>query len=384
MNFQELGVAEELITALAKRNITEPTPIQSAAYPVLREGKNAYLTAETGTGKTFAYLLPLFARMDRKLEATQVAIVAPTHELAIQIQRECAELAQLAGYPFRVLLLIGGTAMSRQLEKLKKKPHIVVGSPGRVADLITMGKLKAHQLKALVIDEADRLMSKESLPPLQAIIKASPRDRQLVFASATERPEAAEAIATIAPDLLPIRAAAQPVSPTIEHFYLVCEKRDKAELLRKLWHALKPERAMVFVHTVELAEIVALKLNHHHVPTVNLHALASRDERKHAMETFRSGASKVMIASDVAARGLDVKGLTHIFNLDAPTESKSYLHRVGRTGRAGAKGQALTFITEQDLRLVKRYQQELNITLSRVVVREGEVRPYTEQDDPPA
>lgn len=371
MDFHELGIADELVAALLKRNITEPTPIQVAAYPVLRDGRSAYLTAETGTGKTFAYLLPLFARMDRKLEATQVAIVAPTHELAIQIQREAAELAQLAGYPLRVLLLIGGTAMGRQLEKLKKKPHIVVGSPGRVADLITMGKLKTHQLKALVIDEADRLMEAETLDALKAIIKASPQKRQLVFASATERPEATAVIATFDPNVEPIRAAAQAVSPTIEHFYLVCEKRDKPDLVRKLFHACKPDRAMVFVHTVETAEVVTLKLDHHHVPVVNLHSVATRDERKQAMDAFRAGDAKVMICSDVAARGLDLKGVTHIFNMDPPTESKAYLHRVGRTGRAGARGTAITLITEPDLRLVKRYQQELGITLARVTLREG-------------
>ena len=378
MNFTEMGVAEEIVAALAKRGITEPTPIQVAAYPVLREGKSAYLTAETGTGKTFAYLLPLLARMDHKLEATQVAIVAPTHELAIQIQRECTELAQLAGYPLRVLLLIGGTAMGRQLEKLKKKPHIVVGSPGRVADLITMGKLKAKALRAIVIDEADRLMSKEGLPALEAILQAAPPGRQLVFASATEQPESAAHIERFEPGVVPIRTAEQPVSPTIEHLYVVCEQRDKADLLRKLWHAMEPDRAMVFVHKVETAELVYAKLNFHHVPTVDLHALADREERKHAMEDFRSGRARVMIASDLAARGLDVKGLTHIFNLDAPTESKAYLHRVGRTGRAGERGTALTLMTEADLRLLKRWQSELGITLARVVVREGRVEPFAD------
>src|SRR2546422_417921 len=157
MTFAEIGVRPELVAALSKQRITEPTAIQIAALPVLLAGRDAYLNSETGTGKTLAYLLPIFSRLDVQREATQVVVIAPTHELAIQIQRQCTDLAQNAGWPVRTLLLIGGTSMERQIDKLKKKPHVVVGSPGRIRELIGLGKLKVNAVRSVVVDEADRL-----------------------------------------------------------------------------------------------------------------------------------------------------------------------------------------------------------------------------------
>ncbi len=373
MTFSDLQLHPELIAALAVQEIIEPTPIQAAALPVLSAGRDAYLHAETGTGKTLAYLLPIFARLDAGLAATQVAIVAPTHELAIQIHRQCCDLAQNAGWPIRSLLLIGGTSMARQLEKLKKKPHLVVGSPGRIADLLRMGKLKTQHLHSIVIDEADRLLSEESLPAVRAIIQAAPRTRQLVFASATLEPQITALIHTLAPELAMLEVGDAAVNENIEHFYLVCEERDKPDELRKLLHALQPERAIVFVHRNELADRIAAKLAHHQVPAADLNAALDKHARKQAMDGFRSAAIPVLIASDVAARGLDIKGVTHIFNFDVPTLSKAYLHRVGRTGRAGEKGVAVTLVTEVEARLVRRYQEELGILMQRVRLRQGQV-----------
>jgi len=373
--FEDLGVPPALVAALGKQGIAEPMPIQVEALPVLLDGKDAYLHSETGTGKTLAYLLPLFCRMEPALAATQALVVAPTHELAIQIQRQACDLAQNAGLPIRTLLLIGGTAMQRQLDKLKKRPQLVVGSPGRILELIAMGKLKVHTIRAVVIDEADRLLGGDSLDDVSKIIRAAPGNRQLIFVSATERPECARAVAALAPTTAMLRAGAAPVNTNIEHAYLTCEERDKPDLLRKLIHALKPERAIVFVHRGESAEMVASKLAHHQVPAADLHGAFDKNDRKRAMDGFRGGEIRVLIASDVAARGLDIQGVTHIFNFDAPTESKAYLHRVGRTARAGAKGFALSLMNDQEVRLVRRYQTELGITMKHVRVREGAVIP---------
>jgi superfamily II DNA/RNA helicase len=371
MTFSDIGVNPELIAALAKQRITEPTPIQTVAYPVLLEGKDAYLNAETGTGKTLAYLVPLFSRLDAKLPATQLVILAPTHELALQIQRQCCDLAQNAGWPVSTLLLIGGTLIDRQIEKLKKKPQVVVGSPGRIRELIQLKKLKAHQIKAVVVDEADRLLVDESLPMIRDLLHVVPRDRQLVFVSATEQPESAGVIASLAPGLVMLQTAAVPMNPNIEHLYLVCEERDKPDVLRSLLHTLNPARAMVFVHRTETAEIVAAKLAYHHVSVAQLHGAFDKQDRKLAMENFRSGRATVLIASDVAARGLDIPGVTHIFNLDAPTLSKAYLHRVGRTARAGASGVAITLMTEAEASLPGRYGHDLGITVRQIRLREG-------------
>jgi ATP-dependent RNA helicase DeaD len=375
MSFTDLRLPPELVAALDKRQITQPTPIQTAALPVLLDGKDAYLHAETGTGKTLAYLLPLFCRADAGLAATQIVIVAPTHELAIQIQRQASELAQDSGRALRSVLLIGGTPTERQIEKLKKKPHLVIGSPGRIGELIAKGKLKTRDVHAVVIDEADLLLGEEYLPAVLAIIRATPPGRQLVFASATKERHASAAIGELAPQLVMLKAGAAPVNANIEHLYLECEERDKPDELRKLLHAIEPERALVFVHRNDMAERVAAKLAHHHIPAADLTAGNDKLLRKQAMDGFRSGAIRVLIASDVATRGLDIKGVDLVVNLDVPTLSKAYLHRTGRTGRAGARGLAVSLVSEPEQRMIRRYQQELHIALQQVRLRGGQIVP---------
>lgn len=373
MTFTELQLAPALIAALAKQQISHPTPIQNAALPVLSAGRDAYLHAETGTGKTLAYLLPIFGRLDPGQGATQAVIIAPTHELALQIHRQCCDLAQNAGWPVRSLLLIGGTSTERQIDKLKKKPHVVVGSPGRIAELLSKGKLKAQYVRSIVIDEADRLLSEESLLAVRAIIQASPSTRQLIFASATMERQSLAIARELSPELQILEAGAAAVNENIEHLYLICEERDKPDQLRKLLHALTPERAIAFVHRNDVAERIALKLAHHKIPAADLNAALYKEDRKQAMDGFRKGTIRVLIASDIAARGLDIKGVTHVFNFDVPTLSQAYLHRVGRTGRAGNKGVAVTLMTEVEARLVRRYQEELGIDMQCVRVREGKV-----------
>lgn len=371
--FSELGIKSELVTALTALSITEPTAIQIAAIPQLLERKDAYLQAETGTGKTLAYLLPLFTRIDTSLAHAQVIVVAPTHELAIQIQRQCTDLSQRSGLPVRVLLLIGGTSLDRQLEKLKKKPHVIVGSMGRIRELIEARKLKPQGVQTIVIDEADRLLGSERLSDLQQIVKSTPKERNLIFVSATEQTEAAQIVASLCPDIVRIKTATTPVNSDISHQFLVCEERDKAELVRKLIHALKPARSIVFVHKNQEAELVASKLAHHKMNVIDLHGAMDREDRKKAMDQVRNGKVDVLIASDVAARGLDIKGVTHVINFDVPTTSEAYLHRVGRTGRAGAKGVAVSLISEQQVYLADRFRKDLGITLSEVYLRNGEV-----------
>jgi superfamily II DNA/RNA helicase len=387
MTFTDLQLPSDLIAALSKQEIGDPTPVQSAAIPVLLAGKDAYLNAETGTGKTLAYLLPLMARIDPAQAATQVVVVAPTHELSIQIHRQSCVLAQNAGRAIRSVLLIGGTATARQIEKLKSKPHVVVGSPGRIVELIERGKLKTAHLCAIVVDEADRLLQDESLQLIQKIVGLAPPARQLIFASATIEAQTREVLATLSPNavvLSPGTAATErlgrespagTVNENIQHLYLICEERDKPDILRKLLHAFDVPRSIVFVHRNEVAERVAAKLAHHKLAVADLSAGRDKLDRKHAMDGIRSGAINIMIASDLAARGLDIPAVTHIFNLDVPTMSKAYLHRVGRTGRAGAHGTAISLLTEIEARLVRRYEQELGIVMQCVKVQGGHISP---------
>ncbi len=399
MTFTDLQLPPDLIAALSKQQISEPTRVQSAALPVLLAGKDAYLNAETGTGKTLAYLLPLMVRVDPAQVATQVVIVAPTHELSIQIHRQSCDLARNAGLAIRSVLLIGGTATERQIEKLKSKPHVVVGSPGRIVELLERGKLKTTYLRAIVVDEADRLLQDENLKWIQRIVGLAPPARQLIFASATIEAQTREVLATLSPEAVtlspstaaterrpsgergnpqrgrPRESPAGAVNENIQHLYLICEERDKPDILRKLLHAFDIPRSIVFVHRNEVAERVAAKLALHKLAVADLTAALDKLDRKHAMDGIRSGAINIMIASDLAARGLDIPAVTHVFNLDVPTMSTAYLHRVGRTGRAGAQGTAVSLLTEIEARLVRRYEQELGIIMQCVRVRDGHISP---------
>ncbi|MCC6652450.1 MAG: DEAD/DEAH box helicase [Candidatus Eisenbacteria bacterium] len=373
--FAQLGVPPALVAAIARQNATEPTPIQTAAIPPLLEGKHAVLNAETGTGKTLAYLLPLFARLDLTAAATQVIILAPTHELALQIHRQCTDLAQFSKMAVKSLLLIGGTSVERQVDKLKNNPHVVVGSPGRVRDLISTRKLKPAGVRAVVFDEADRLLVGETLVVIRAILAACPKGPQLVFASATEQAEASAIIAELSPGAEVLRPGTAAVNENIAHVYLVCEQRDKLKFLRQMLNALEPPRALVFANDNQLAERATADLDYHQVPVTELHPDFGKLDRKQAMDDFRAGRALVMVASDMAARGLDFPAVTHVFNLDAPMQPRAYLHRAGRTGRAGNKGTAITLLTEDELRLVKRYEKDLGIELHRVRMREGRLVP---------
>ncbi len=371
--FAEAGLPPALVAGLAKEAIVEPMAIQAEALPLLMEGKSAYLNSETGTGKTLAYLLPLFCRVNPAQELTQAVVIAPTHELAIQIQRQAGLLAQNSGIPVRSVLLIGGTLMQRQLDKLKKKPHLAIGSPGRIRDLIQLGKLKMPVVRMIVMDEADRLLGAETLDSVRMIVRSAPRGCQLVFVSATEQKACSAEAAALAPGLVMLRTAAAPVNADIEHGYVVCEERDKPDVLRKLINVLKPPRAIVFVHRNQRAEEIAGKFTYHGLAVADLHGAYDKSERKKAMDDFRAGRVSVLIASDIAARGLDIPGVTHIFNADVPTESKAYLHRVGRTARAGARGNAITLMTEDETRLVRRFETELGITMIPLILREGRI-----------
>ena len=373
MTFEQFGLLPSLTLALEKLKLTVPTPVQVQAISIVQAGSDTYINAETGSGKTLAYLLPLYQVLNVERSATQVLIIVPTHELALQIHRVSCDLAQHAGMAVRNVLLIGGTASDRQIEKLKKKPQIIIGTPGRVLELIERGKIKLSELKTLVIDEADRLLAEDSLEMVQKIVRACPGRRQLVFVSATEQPKSKQYMEQLAPNLVRLHSEELIINQNIDHFYMVVEERDKPDALRKLIHATKTEKVIVFVHRNETAEDVAAKLEHHKIIVADLHSTHEKEVRKQSMQNFRSGKARVLIASDIAARGLDIPGITHVFNLDLPSKGKDYLHRVGRCGRAGARGVAVSILIKPEVRLIELFEQTLGIQMRQVTLREGQM-----------
>lgn len=373
MTFSDLKVLPALEQALAIEGISEPTAVQIQSAEVLFSGRDAFISSETGTGKTLAYLLPLLSKIDLSVVGLQVMIITPTHELALQVQQQIQKLLQHSGMEMRSLALIGETPIKRQIEKLKKKPRVVIGSPGRLLDLIKMKRLKVHTVKSIVMDELDRLLVGSSLESVQAIIKATQRDRQLIFVSATEQKLLVREAESLARDLVKVNAKSGQVNPDIEHLYFVVEERKKIDLLRRLIHAMKPERAIVFVHRNETVEILKKKLEHHKLKVSEISKERGKLERKKALDDFRRGVSTVLISSDISSRGLDVKGVSHVFNLDIPSKSEDYTHRTGRTGRAGANGCAVSLVAQQQVQLIHKHAHHLNIEIKERLLWEGKV-----------
>ncbi|MBT3224695.1 MAG: DEAD/DEAH box helicase [Deltaproteobacteria bacterium] len=373
MKFSDLGTLPELEKALGVEGITEPTPVQIQSAEVLYEGRDVFISSETGTGKTLAYLLPLLCRIDLSVVGLQAMIITPTHELALQVQHQIQRLLQHSGMAIRSQVLIGETPIKRQTEKLKKKPQVVIGSTGRLLDLIKMKKLKVHTVKSIVMDEIDRLLVGELLVSIRAIIKSTLKERQLIFVSATEHKTYLREAETLAQDLVKVNAKSKRINPDIEHLYVVAEERKKIDLMRRLIHAMLPERAIVFVHRNEKVEVLKSKLAYHKIKASQIHKECTKLERKKALDDFRKGRSTVLISSDISSRGLDIKGVSHIFNLDLPAQSDAYIHRAGRTGRAGSSGTAVSLVTQQEVRTVQKHASYLKIQIKERFLKEGKV-----------
>lgn len=374
MKFSDLGIIPELGTALTTEGISTPTPVQVQSAKVLISGKDAFISSETGTGKTLAYLLPLLSKMNTEVTGLNTIIIAPTHELSIQVQNQIQRLIQQSGLSLRSQLLIGDTPIKRQVEKLKKKPHVVVGSPGRMLELIKMRKLKVHTVKSIVIDEIDRLLIGESMNSIRAIIKSTLKERQLIFVSATEQKECVQEATSLSSDLVKINAKSGQINSDIKHIYFVEEERKKIDMLRRLVHTMKPERAIVFVHKNERVDVLTRKLEHHKLKVAQIHRDCTKLQRKKALDDFRSGRSTLLISSDLSSRGLDIKNVSHIFNLDVPTQTEDYVHRSGRTGRAGATGYAVTIASAQQIKIVRKHARKLKIEITESVLQNGAVQ----------
>lgn len=371
-SFDILGLNANLIEGLKKEEITEPTDIQAKVIPLALENKDIIGESQTGSGKTLAYLLPIFQKVDSSKREMQAIILAPTHELVMQIDRQIKLLADNSGIPVTSTAIIGEVNVKRQVEKLKEKPHIIVGSTGRIFELIKMKKISAHTVKTIVIDEGDRLLDRNNLSKVKDVIKTTMRDRQLMVFSATIKEETLKEAKALMKDAEVIKVADKTsVNPNISHIYLAAEQRDKIEVLRKLVAAISPERAIVFINKSEETQLTTLKLQHHNIAAHGIFGNASKEDRKKAMEGFISGKIQILVASDIAARGLDIKDVNYIFNLDLPEDPKEYLHRVGRTGRAGKYGCAVSVVTEKELSLIKKYERELDIEIQHKDIYKG-------------
>jgi ATP-dependent RNA helicase DeaD len=370
--FDKLGLNEDLVNGLKMMGITAPTEIQQKAIPWALANKDVIGQSQTGSGKTLAYLLPLFAKIASEKREMQALILVPTHELAMQIDYTVRQLSEKSGIPVTSASIIGDVNVKRQVEKLREKPHIIVGSAGRIIELIKMKKINAQTIKTIILDEGDKLLNDKNITIVKAIIKTTMKDRQLMVFSATVTEKAVSIAKELmkTPEVIKVKEENM-VNPDIEHLYVQCEQREKIEMLRKLVAATEPSKAIIFINKSDDIQITTSKLQFHNINAYSIFGTAGKEDRKNALEGFRSGKYRLLVASDLAARGLDIAGVSLIFNLDIPEDHREYLHRAGRTGRQGMPGTCISIVTEKEIPTINKLQREFNIEISPAKIYKG-------------
>jgi superfamily II DNA/RNA helicase len=376
--FEALQIDKQWIKKLQEGGIVSPSPVQEAAIPEISAGRDVIVQAQTGSGKTLAFLLPILQRLDAKTKTTQAVVVVPTRELGMQIAREADRLMQGTG--LSVLPLIGGAAIGRQIDKLRLHPPLVVGTPGRMLELVKMRKLRMHHVRTVVVDEVDSVFELGSKHEVEALIGSAPRDRQIVFLSATV-PESVRETAKRwmnDPVVLDVHPS-QRTADTIEHLFFISEENGRLELLRRLVRAFNPRAAIAFVSDTGDVAGTAAGLKRLGLSVEALSGNSGKQERARVMNAFREGKFQLLLATDVAARGLDLPDVTHVFNLDLPLDADHYVHRVGRTGRMGRKGTAVSLVSPKHAFVLEKFARTLGIDIHRKWVYNGKITDFAPQ-----
>jgi ATP-dependent RNA helicase RhlE len=353
MTFESLGFAAPILAALNGAGFTRPTPIQAGAIPAGLTGRDVLGIAQTGTGKTAAFALPILQQMaankvHARRFATRALILSPTRELAVQIEQEFRKFG--TGLALNTVLIVGGVGRSGQVNRMSRGADIVVGTPGRICDLMSTRNLLIDQCQFFVLDEADRMLDLGFMPDIRKVVAALPARRQSALFSATMPKE----ILSLAEGLLrdPVRVSIQPVASTpilVEQSVHFVDASGKKPLLASLLRDSAMSRVIVFTRTKRGADRVALQLNAEKISATAMHGNLGQNARQRALEDFKGGRVRVLVATDLAARGIDVAGVSHVINYELPNEPESYVHRIGRTARNGAKGLAIAFCDGTEL-----------------------------------
>ncbi|MFK7821790.1 MAG: DEAD/DEAH box helicase [Planctomycetaceae bacterium] len=359
--FEELSLIEPIAQALKEARYVQPTPIQAQTIPSAIEGRDVLGCAQTGTGKTAAFSIPILDRLGRTNRKSvprcpQALVLAPTRELAVQIGENLNKYGK--NLQLRTTLVYGGVSQGKQVRAMQRGTHILVATPGRLLDLIEQGYIDLSKLSFFVLDEADRMLDMGFLPAIRRVISMLPDKRQSLFFSATLAPNIVKLSQSLLREPVTVNVTPKKTSVAkITQRLIYTQPRGKKLLLQNTLSAPEVERALVFTRTKRGANVVARILRESDIPAAAIHGNKSQNARERALAQFRAGRIKVLVATDVASRGIDIKGVTHVVNYDLPREPEAYVHRIGRTGRAGAEGIAIAFCTadeRSELRAIER------------------------------
>ena len=362
--FMQLGITDTLAKLLYKNGIKTPTEIQRAAIPAIFKGRDIVGRSETGTGKTLAYLLPVMQRIRTDTENTQVLIMTPTRELAKQVFQVAGTFAK--DMNIDVTDVIGGRTIENQIQKLKRDPHIVIGTPGRLLDHLKRRTLDISNAGVVVLDEADQMLAAGFREDIDAIIDVMPKKKQVLLFSATMAEEAKKLSHKYMKSAFTIDVSEKAVASTVEQRVYETTKTRKLALLIRHLNSMNPYMALVFCNTREGAHELAgeLQVNTDFVVD-EIHGDMTQGQRNQVIREFAKAKIQILVASDIAARGIDVEGVTHVFNYDIPRNLEYYIHRIGRTGRAGTNGISITYATPEDGSLLRRLEKSIHETITK-------------------
>lgn len=372
MKFSELGLTKDLLTAIEKHGYVEATPIQEKTIPLTMAGKDVIGQAQTGTGKTAAFGLPILEMIDSENKDVQALVVSPTRELAIQTQEELFKLGR--DKHVRVQAVFGGSDIRRQINGLKHGAQIVVGTPGRLIDHIRRGTINLSHVKTLVLDEADEMLNMGFLEDIESILKAVPDERQTLLFSAT-MPAAIKRIGVqfmTDPEHIQI-AAKELTTDLVDQYYVRVRDFEKFDVLTRILDVQQPKLAIMFGRTKRRVDELTRGLELRGFNAAGIHGDLTQQKRTQVLKQFKHGEIQILVATDVAARGLDVSGVDYVYNFDIPQDSESYVHRIGRTGRAGAHGNSVTFVSNSEMDYLKDIEK---LTKKRM----QPLKPYTREE----
>lgn len=371
VDFRELGISEELTALLKKNGITVPTPVQEQSIQHIRAGRDLIAQAQTGTGKTLAFLLPLFEDIDTSRDQIQVLIMTPTRELAIQITNEAEKLREYKDV--NILAAYGGKDIGSQLRKLKKSIHMVIATPGRLIDHILRKSIDLGSVSTFVLDEADQMLMMGFRNEIEDIMTKLPKKRQMLCLSATLDSHVKR---------LAYRYMDNPVTVSVSREEITLERirqnvvesidRNKLRDLCAVLDEDNPFMAIIFCRTKRRADELEVSLHRKGYDCQKLHSDVVQSKRERIMKSFRNGDFQYLIATDVAARGLDIGGVSHIYNYDIPESAESYIHRIGRTGRAGEEGYTCLFTDPKDLKQLKAIEESIKFRIPRRKLNGGD------------
>jgi ATP-dependent RNA helicase RhlE len=371
--FTDFNISDSLKTRLSACNFTHPTPVQDAAIPPALEGKDVLATAQTGTGKTLSFLIPIIERLQAtpgqpsKTRGAAALIILPTRELAMQVEKAFRTLTQ--GHHISVALVVGGMAEGPQLEAIRRGARLIVATPGRLEDFIARRLVKLDQVQILVLDEVDRMLDMGFKPAIRRIADCLPKDRQTLCYSATLDSQVKEVVRDYVKT--PVRVEIGSVLKPAENVELQAFEVESDNKLELLQHLIKSEAGsfIVFVRTKHGADRIAMRLSKGGVEAARIHGDRTQAQRNAALRSFSAGQQRVLVATDVAARGIDVAHVAHVVNYDMPKEAEDFVHRIGRTGRAGNRGFASTFATAGERNDLRKIERQLAVKIKRFRVK---------------